>query len=99
LLHGLVILLIILIGIGPILVSMSAGMVANAFDCTLHEGFVNPCVIGGVDYGETLYSLGVMGWTSLRTCPLSIILLVVYAIAVVVITVIMRNRRTAEEPP
>jgi hypothetical protein len=30
---------------------------------------VHPCIINGQDYGELLYSLGVMGWFMLVTIP------------------------------
>jgi hypothetical protein len=33
------------------------------------EGSVHPCIINGHDYGELLYSLGVMGWFMLVTIP------------------------------
>jgi len=33
------------------------------------EGSVHPCVINGKDYGQLLYTLGVMGWLMLVTLP------------------------------
>ncbi|MEM8656077.1 MAG: hypothetical protein AAGF36_15155 [Pseudomonadota bacterium] len=60
----------------PILSVLAASLIANTYDCTLHEGFVNPCVIGGVDWGETLYAMGVMGWLMLITVPAGAVILV-----------------------
>jgi hypothetical protein len=33
------------------------------------KGRAHPCIINGHDYGELLYSLGVMGWFMLVTIP------------------------------
>ncbi|MCS7068428.1 MAG: hypothetical protein RMK51_04735 [Meiothermus sp.] len=67
--HGLVLGIIALLSFSPLLLALLAGAFAQANGCTLHEGYVNPCVVGGRDYGETLYTLGVMGWFSLLTLP------------------------------
>ncbi len=67
--HGLVLGIIALLSMGPLLLALLAGAFAQANGCTLHEGSVNPCVVGGRDYGETLYMLGVMGWFALITLP------------------------------
>jgi hypothetical protein len=49
-------------------VMLCAG-IANAYGCKVDEGSVHPCIINGHDYGEFLYSLGVMGWFMLVTLP------------------------------
>lgn len=54
---------------GPLLGALLAGAVADAHGCTLNEGSVHPCVIGGWDAGELLYAFGVMGWLMLVTVP------------------------------
>ena len=41
----------------------------NAYGCKVDEGSAHPCIINGHDYGELLYSLGVMGWFMLVTIP------------------------------
>jgi hypothetical protein len=33
------------------------------------EGSVHPCIINGKDYGQLLYTLGVLGWLMLVTIP------------------------------
>jgi hypothetical protein len=48
---------------------MLCGAIANAYGCKVDEGSVHPCVINGRDYGELLYSPGVMGWFMLVTLP------------------------------
>ncbi len=44
-------------------------MIANTYGCKVDEGSVHPCIINGHDYGELLYSLGVMGWLMLVSIP------------------------------
>lgn len=53
----------------PLLSVLAAGWVAERAGCALHEGFANPCVIGGVDRGPTLYGMFVMGWFGVVTVP------------------------------
>ena len=43
--------------------------IANAYGCKVDEGSMHPCIINGHDYGELLYSLGVMGWLMLVSLP------------------------------
>jgi hypothetical protein len=97
LIHTAVIILILLLGISPFLSAMIAGTIAEANGCTLHEGFVNPCVINGTDWGETLYTMGVLAWFSLATIPIAIMAAGVYLVAVIIVSLILRSRkRTAQ---
>lgn len=66
-----------LLVIGPILLWLGAVGVtltlAHAFDCTIHEGFANPCRIAGADWGEAAYTLGVFAaWGPLLLAPVVI---------------------------
>ncbi len=72
-----------LIGIGPMLLSMTAGWIANSQKCVLHEGFEGPCQLFGLEIGGALYTLFTLGWLSLMTIwlvPISIVMAVVAAI-------------------
>jgi hypothetical protein len=62
-----------LIAFGPILATLSAGLVANLNGCALDEGSVHPCGVLGMDIGGFLYGLAVMGWLFLLTLPLAIV--------------------------
>ena len=66
-----VILLVVslVIGLLPVISVLIAAAISSANDCVLHEGGVNPCVVWGVDLGELLYTLGVMGWFMLISIP------------------------------
>ena len=55
--------------IWPIVSVSVAGSIASANGCQLDEGSVHPCVVRGADMGETLYTMGMMGWFMLVTVP------------------------------
>lgn len=61
--------LIMLLALAPVGSVVLAGAVANTYGCRVDEGSAHPCLIGGKDYGGTLYSLGVLGWLMLLTLP------------------------------
>lgn len=84
LVYLLVLLLILVIAALPLMSALGAGAVASANGCALDEGGVHPCIIGGVDRGELLYELGVLGWLMLATLPLGLIAGVVWLIVLVV---------------
>ena len=49
----------------PLASVLTAASIAQANGCALDEGSVHPCMVGGSDWGETLYGMGVMGWLML----------------------------------
>src|SRR2546421_10810943 len=57
--------------------------IANAHGCKVDEGSVHPCIINGKDYGQLLYTLGVMGWFMLVTLPAGAIAFVLWLIVLV----------------
>lgn len=75
--------LILLLALAPMISVVIAGSIAEANDCTLNEGSVHPCLVGGTDMGETLYAMGVMGWFMLGTLPLGAGALLVWAVVLV----------------
>ncbi|MCF4096943.1 hypothetical protein [Maritalea mediterranea] len=79
--YALVLGIIILVGLGPVLLTLSAGMIAEAHGCTLHEGYVNPCIIWGADRGDTLYEMGLMFWFSYFTVPFAVTAFFIWLIA------------------
>lgn len=70
--------LVVVLALSPVFSVIIAGMIASAYGCTLHEGFANPCIISGVDWGETLYAMAVIGWLALATLPIAALLVVVW---------------------
>lgn len=74
----------------PLVSMLTAAGIANLFKCRLHEGNVNPCVVGGVDIGAALYGMAVGAWLMLFTLPLAVMLVALWA----VVEVVHRVRRT-----
>jgi hypothetical protein len=67
--YWIVLALIAIVAFAPVGSVVACGLIANAHGCRVDEGSVHPCVIGGKDYGQLLYTLGVMGWLMLITLP------------------------------
>lgn len=88
--------LLMLLGIAasftPLAATMLASAIAAGHGCMLHEGFVNPCVIGGVDRGATLTAMFVSGWYMLFTLPAGVTLLLLWLVAEVVMPLVRWGR-------
>lgn len=82
-----------LICLAPIAATAVAGTVAERAGCALDEGSIHPCIINGQDYGETLYTLGMMAWFAFASIPLAVGLLVVYGIVIAIIFLVGVLRR------
>ncbi len=93
LIHAVVTIVILLFGLSPILASLIAGTIAEANGCTLHEGFVNPCIINGKDWGQDLYTFGVLGWLALGTIPIAAGVAAIYLLIVILIAIVQAVRR------
>lgn len=83
---------IVLVGIAPVLSAFAASFIADAAGCVLNEGGIHPCLIGGVDFGDTLAVLFMAHWLALMTLPVAALALVVWLVALV-LTLIVRRRR------
>jgi len=81
--------LILLLWAAPLLTALAAGGLATWLGCELNEGSSHPCILFGSDIGETLYTLGVLGWLSIIGIPFAAIALVIWAIIALVL-----NRRS-----
>jgi hypothetical protein len=98
-LYGIVLVLIVLFAFAPIGSVLLCAAIANAHGCKVDEGSVHPCIINGHDYGELLYSLGVMGWFMLVTIPGGLFALVAWLIVLILHRVNWRKRLAAGVPP
>lgn len=72
--------LIALVAGAPIISVMVAGSIASWNGCELHEGFRNPCIVNGTDIGDTLYTMGVLGWLMIATIPLGLAAVVAWTL-------------------
>ncbi len=97
--YWIVLVLIILFAFAPIGSVMLCAAVANAYGCRVDEGSVHPCIINGHDYGELLYSLGVMGWFMLATIPGGLFAFVAWLIVLILHRASWRKRLGPGVPP
>src|SRR4051794_33413581 len=74
--------LIVAFALAPIASVAVAGFLANSHGCKLDEGSAHPCVIGGKDRSELLYTLGVLGWLMLVTLPACALAFAVWLVVV-----------------
>ncbi len=87
--------IILLLAFAPVISAFSAGAIAEANGCTLNEGGVYPCVIGGTDYGETLSVMFVLGWLGLVSLPLGALAAIVWCVVLVIVLVVKyRNKNS-----
>ena len=78
---------------------MLCAAIANAYGCKVDEGSMHPCIINGQDYGQLLYTLGVLGWLMLVTLPAGLFAFVVWLIILVLHRQSWRKRVSAGVPP
>ncbi len=88
--------LILLFTLGPAIVALTSQMVAEAFGCKSDLNRVVPCVIGGEDYGQTVYDLDFVIWYSYLTLPIGAAMLAVWGVAAAIgFAVGLRRRKAA----
>ncbi len=80
----LVLLLIALFTVLPVFTTVLGAVIANDHGCAVNEGNINPCVIDGVDQGQTLAFMGMSFLYLLLTFPLGILFFVVWLIVLLV---------------
>ena len=78
---------------------MLCAAVANTYGCKVDEGSMHPCIINGQDYGQLLYTLGVLGWLMLVTLPAGLFAFVVWLIILILHRQSWRKRVSAGVPP
>jgi hypothetical protein len=86
---------IILVALAPIGSVVACGVIVNAHGCKVDEGSVHPCVINGKDYGQLLYTLGVLGWLMLVTLPAGAIALALWLVVLLLHRSAWRKRAAA----
>src|SRR2546421_11800235 len=83
----------------PIGSVMLCAAITNAYGCQVDEGSVHPCIINGQDYGQLLYTLGVLGWLMLVTIPGGLFAFVTWLIVLILHRASWRKRFAAAVPP
>ena len=88
-----VLLAIFAICLTPVAAVAWASAFARRHGCTLHEGFTNPCIVDGQDWGETLYTAFASGWFMLATLPVAALCLLAMLVLGVIDVIRARRRR------
>jgi hypothetical protein len=97
--YWIVLFLIVLFAFAPVGSVVACGLIANAYGCRVDEGSVHPCIINGHDYGQLLYTLGVLGWLMLVTLPGGLFAFVIWLIILILHRAGWRRRFGAGVPP
>ncbi len=69
---------LILAAFSPIYGIVLGYIIASAFNCYVHDGFVQPCETPIGDLGPTLYRMVGSGWYFLMTMPLAVVTLIMW---------------------
>lgn len=88
---------ILVFTLGPLISVMLAGLIGDANGCMVNEGGPNACLVGGIDMGETLYIMTVLGWLMFVTLPLGGVALLVWLISLIA-TIFVRRRAASRNP-
>ena len=84
---------IVVVALLPLLITIVAIAVANAYGCQVDESSVHPCIIGGIDHGADLQAGAMMFWFFLFSVPLAFVLFVVWLIVFIIHLVAASNAR------
>jgi hypothetical protein len=90
--YWIVLALIILVALAPVGSVFACAVIGNAHGCRVDEGSVHPCMINGKDYGQLLYTLGMMGWLMLVTLPAGVFVFMIWLIVLILHHASWRNR-------
>jgi hypothetical protein len=82
----------------PLLLAVGAGTVAGWYGCIVNEGMSNPCIIGGVDYGDTFYTFFGLGWIGLVTIPLGLVAALFWMVIFAITRACAVDRSRASNP-
>jgi hypothetical protein len=96
--YALALLAILAVTMAPVGSVVVCSWVANTHGCKVDEGSVHPCIIGGHDYGQLLYTLGVLGWLMLVTLPGGALALMIWLIVLILHRASWRKRLSADFP-
>ena len=90
---GILLVLIALVAFGPTLVAVASQTIAEWLGCQADLNRVIPCVIGGKDYGQTVYDLDFLIWYSYLSLPAGGVLFGLWAVAALITFIVSRLRK------
>ena len=97
--YALVLGLIALITLAPVLSVVLASVIARWGGCAVDEGGSHPCMVGGKDWGEALYTMFVLGWFMLLTIPVGALAFAGWVIALILHRGRWRRQQSASATP
>jgi hypothetical protein len=69
---------LILLAALPALSMVAAETIARIYGCALDLAAPKPCMVGGEDIGQGLFTLGMMGWFLFATMPVLVTLVLAW---------------------
>jgi TRAP-type C4-dicarboxylate transport system permease small subunit len=97
-LFAILLVLIGLIAFGPALIAVASQEIAEKlFGCEVNLNYASPCVIGGKDYGQTLYDLGFLIWYSYLSLPVGAVLFALWAVAALIALIAGLRKSKSEQ--
>ena len=87
--------LIFVLGNVPVVTTIVAAAVANAYGCNISEGVVSPCVIGGTDWGSDLQFGGMSFLYLFVTWPVAFVLFVAWGVVLLIHRINFSRRKPA----
>jgi hypothetical protein len=81
----------------PVILVAIAGAIASANGCELNETVINSCIVNGREMGNTLYSMGVMGWFMLVTIPTGLLALLLFLLFLLIEWIVGRTRTKSRQ--
>jgi hypothetical protein len=70
----------LLLCLSPLIAMAAAEFIAQIYGCKLDLAGAHPCMVGGSDWGETLLTLGMMGYFLFVTMPAVVALIAAWVI-------------------
>lgn len=61
-------------GLCPIIPVFTSGAIGKWLGCNINEAGTDPCFRWGINFSKMLYPMFVMGWLTLMTMPLAMLL-------------------------
>ena len=68
----------------PVITTVVSAAIANAYGCNISEGLLNPCVIGGTDYGSWLQFGGMSFLYLFLTWPIAFVIFIIWLIVLLI---------------
>ena len=97
--YGVIWVVILVFTLLPLASMLTASFIAESHGCALDEGSVHPCMVGGSDWGETLYGMAVSAWFMLATLPLGGGAFIVWLVILIIHRIAWSKRQTEPSRP